>query len=113
MANLMVDFVQGFASSLTPESLSELKSGADTIKDTLMGGARTAQDKYREIRNSSAFKKTTDFFFRRSSDFETGSTLEDSDDDFDAGFNFGGDDQSSKKNQTSLDYESMRNIVKG
>ena len=112
MANLLIDFTKGFASSVAPDSLQELKSDADTIKDTIMGGAKTAQDKYREIRQSPAFKKTTDFFFRRSSEFESGSSLEDGDDDFDAGFNFGGDDNS-KKNETALDYEGMRNIVKG
>ena len=112
MANLLIDFTKGFASSVAPDSLSELKSDADTIKDTIMGGAKTAQDKYREIRQSPTFRKTTDFFFRRSSDFESGSTLEDNDDDFDAGFNFGGDDDS-KKSETALDYEGMRNIVKG
>lgn len=112
MANLLFDFAKGFASNVAPDSLQELKSDADTIRDTIMGGAKTAQDKYREIRQSPTFKKATDWFFRRGSDFESGSTLEDGDDDFDAGFNFGGDDQSSKK-ETSLDYEGMRNIVKG
>lgn len=113
MANLLIDFTKGFASSVAPDSLSELKSDADTIKDSIMGGARTAQDKYREIRQSSGFRKVTDFFFRRSSDFESGSTLEDNDDDFDAGFNFDSSDDSNKKQETSLDYEGMRNIVKG
>ena len=113
MANLLIDFTKGFASSVAPDSLSELKSDADTIKDSIMGGARTAQDKYREIRQSSGFKKVTDFFFRRSSDFESGSTLEDNDDDFDAGFNFDSSGDSNKKQETSLDYEGMRNIVKG
>ena len=94
MANLMLDFTKGFVSGVAPQSLSELKSDAESIRDTIMGGARTAQDKYREIRQSSFFKKTTDWFFRRGDEIGEGSSLDDSkDDEFDAGFRFGGDDK--------------------
>jgi len=113
MANLMLDFTKGFVSSVAPESLSDLKSDAENIRDTLMGGAKTAQDKYREIRNSSGFKKVTDWFFHRGSEFGEKSSFEnDNDDEFDAGFNFddGDSDTSSSK---VLDYDGMKDIAKG
>ena len=114
MANLMLDFTKGFVSGVAPQSLSELKSDADSIRDTIMGGARTAQDKYREIRQSSFFKKTTDWFFRRGDEIGEGSSLDDSkDDEFDAGFRFGGDDKEEESSAKVLDYEGMKGIAKG
>jgi len=114
MANLMLDFTKGFVSGVAPQSLSELKSDADNIRDTIMGGARTAQDKYREIRQSSFFKKTTDWFFRRGDEIGEGSSLEDNkDDEFDAGFRFGGDDKEEETSAKVLDYEGMKGIAKG
>lgn len=114
MANLMLDFMKGFASGVAPESLSELKSDADTIRETIMGGARTAQDKYREIRRSPFFKKTTDWFFRRGSEIGEGSTLDDDhSDEFDAGFKYGADDDKSDDTPKVLDYEGMKGLAKG
>lgn len=114
MANLMLDFTKGFVSGVAPQSLSELKTDAESIRDTIMGGARTAQDKYREIRQSSFFKKTTDWFFRRGDEIGEGSSLDDSkDDEFDAGFRFGGDDKEDEPSAKVLDYEGMKGIAKG
>lgn len=114
MANLMLEFTKGFASTLVPQSLTDLKSDADEIREALMGGAKTATDKYREIRRSPFFKKTTDWLFRRSDEFSEGSSLDDDrDDEFDAGFKFGGDDDDKEPESKPLDADSMKSIVRG
>lgn len=113
MANLMLDFTKGFASGIAPQSLSELKSDAESIRDSIMGGVRTAQDKYREMRQSPLFKKTTDWFFRRGDEIGEGSSLNDQDDEFDAGFlsSSSGDDEDTQTKV--LDFEGMKGIAKG
>lgn len=112
MANLLVDFTKGFASSIAPQSLSDLKSEAEDIYSSVIGGAKTAQEKYREISRSPMFRKVSNFFTRRGDEFAEGSSLEDNDDEFDAGFNFGSDDE--EKEQTKLlDSDSMKSIARG
>lgn len=112
MANGFKDFTKGFISTAAPDSLTDLKSDADSIRDAIMGGARTAQDKYREMRNSGGIKKVTDWFFRRGTEVGEGSSFENDDDDFDAGFKFGGDDDGEPASRV-LDYDSMKDITKG
>ena len=113
MPNLLLDFAKGFGSSLVPQSISELKSDAENIKDTLMTGGRTAVEKYREIRNSAQFKKVTDSLFHRSDDLGQNSVFDNDDDDFDAGFQFGADAKEDEPKAKVLDYESMKDIAKG
>ena len=112
MPNLMFDFTRTFTEQFVPQSLGELALDAKNIKNTLMQGGRDAQEKYQEIRNSSHFKKVTDFFFRRRDELGATATLEDvaADDEFDAGFPGSGDESPQPK---VLDYESMRDITKG
>ena len=112
MANLLVDFTKGFASTVAPQSLSDLKSDAEEIYSSIIGGAKTAQDKYREITRSPMFRKVSGFFTRRGDEFSEGSTLEDDSDDFDAGFRFGGDDEE-KSESKLLDSDSMKSIARG
>lgn len=112
MANLLIDFTKGFASSIAPESLSDLKSDAEEIYSTVIGGAKTAHEKYREISRSPMVRKISGFFTKRSDEFAEGSSLEDEDDEFDAGFKFGGDDEESDSPKV-LDAESMKSITRG
>lgn len=113
MPNLLFQFTRGFTEQLVPQSLTDLKSEADNIKDTLMQGGRTAQEKYREMRNSAGFKKVTDFFFHRSAELGSGSALDDNNDEFDSGFQFvddtGGGDSSEPR---VLDYEGMKDLTR-
>lgn len=110
MPNLMIDFTKSFVSSFTPSSLSELKSNANEIMDTVMGGAKTAQDTYRKMRSGGGFKKVVDWFTQRGDDFGSMSLMDDASDEFDAGTDFGVESTSSAK---VLDYESMRDLTKG
>lgn len=112
MANLLIDFTKGFASSIAPESLSDLKSDAEEIYSTVIGGAKTAHEKYREISRSPMVRKISGFFTKRGDEFAEGSSLEDDDDEFDAGFKFGGDDEESDSPKV-LDAESMKSITRG
>lgn len=112
MPNLLLDFAKGLGSAFVPQSLSELKSDADNIKDTLMTGGRNAQEKYREIRNSSAFKKVTDSLFHRRDELGSDNVFDGNDDEFDAGFQFGASDKEEEPKAKVLDYDSMKDIAK-
>ena len=112
MPNLMFDFVKGAASSIAPDSINSLVEQSKDIFDTVIGGAKTASGKYREIRNNGGFKKLVDSFFHRGDEFGATSTLGDDDDDFDAGTDFGQDEESSEQSKV-LDAESMKGIMRG
>ena len=62
MPNLMIDSLKSFVSATgATESLSEIKDGAEVIKDAFMSGARTAQETYRNMR-AHGFRKITEWF---------------------------------------------------
>ena len=113
MPNLMIDFVKGFSSMTEPESLSELRSEASKVFDTVIGGAKTASEKYKEIRRQGSFKKTVDYLLHRGEEYSDGSTLDSGDDEFDAGFDFGGDKDEESSKTRVLDYEGMKGLAKG
>ena len=69
MPNLMTDFMKSFVEETgATKSLSTIKSDADTIKNTLMSGARTAQETYRNMR-SHGFRKITDWFKNKGDEY--------------------------------------------
>ena len=112
MPNLMTDFMKSFVEETgATKSLSTIKSDADTIKNTLMSGARTAQETYRNMR-SHGFRKITDWFKNKGDEYAIDSSLDDNVDDFDAGFQYG-DDESSSEEKSTLDYDSMKGLMKG
>jgi len=111
MPNLMLDFTKGFVSNIAPDSVTSLVSSSKEIFDTVIGGAKTASGKYREIRNNGGFKKLVDSFFHRGDEFGSSSTLGD-DDEFDPGTNFGIEDDDSNTSKV-LDTESMKGIMRG
>jgi hypothetical protein len=83
---------------------------AKSIKETVMGGAKNAKETYRGMRQN-GFRKVTDWFFQRGDEYGLNSSLDDDGDDFDAGFNYGSDDDSDSSQV--LDYEGMKGIAKG
>ena len=112
MPNLMVDFVKGFSSMTEPESLTQLKTDAAEIFNTVIGGARTANEKYKEMRRSGSFKKAVDYMFHRGEEYSTDSSLDDNADEFDPGVDFGGG-ESEDVSPRVLDYEGMKGLAKG
>ena len=111
MPNLMIDALKTFGSSTSiGTSVAEMVSDAKSIKETLMGGAKNAKETYRNMRQN-GFRKVTDWFFQRGDEFGMNSALDDDSDDFDAGFNYGSDDDSDSSQV--LDYEGMKGIAKG
>ena len=112
MPNLMIDSLKSFVSATgATESLGEIKDGAEVIKDAFMSGARTAQETYRNMR-AHGFRKITDWFKDKGDEYAQNSTLDDTTDDFDAGFQYG-DDESSSTEDSTLDYDSMKGLMKG
>ena len=112
MPNLMLDFTKGVVSTIAPDSITELKSSASDIFNLVIGGAKTATGKYREIRHSGGFKRMVDWFFHRGEEFEMSSTLSDNtDDEFDAGFQQ--NEPGEKESSQVLDYRGMQGLVRG
>ena len=112
MPNLMVDALKTFGKETSiGSSVVSMVSDAKEIKDTLMGGAKTAKETYRNMRQN-GFRKVTDWFYQRGDEYGMNSSLEDdNDDDFDAGFSYGTDDDGDSSQV--LDYEGMKGIAKG
>lgn len=111
MPNLMVDALKTFGSSTSiGSSIESMVADAKSIKETVMGGAKNAKETYRGMRQN-GFRKVTDWFFQRGDEYGLNSSLDDDSDDFDAGFNYGSDDDSDSSQV--LDYEGMKGIAKG
>ena len=111
MPNLMVDALKTFSSSTSiGSSIESMVADAKSIKETVMGGAKNAKETYRGMRQN-GFRKVTDWFFQRGDEYGLNSSLDDDSDDFDAGFNYGSDDDSDSSQV--LDYEGMKGIAKG
>lgn len=111
MPNLMVDALKTFSSSTSiGSSIESMVADAKSIKETVMGGAKNAKETYRGMRQN-GFRKVTDWFFQRGDEYGLNSSLDDDGDDFDAGFNYGPDDDSDSSQV--LDYEGMKGIAKG
>lgn len=111
MPNLMVDALKTFSSSTSiGSSIESMVADAKSIKETVMGGAKNAKETYRGMRQN-GFRKVTDWFFQRGDEYGLNSSLDDDGDDFDAGFNYGSDEDSDSSQV--LDYEGMKGIAKG
>ena len=112
MPNLMMDIAKTFISNTSATAtLAEIKDDASVIKDTFMSGARTVQETYRSMR-SHGFRKITDWFKQRGDELGADSSLTDVSDEFDAGFQYGNDEQQNSES-SQLDYDSMKDLVKG
>ena len=111
MPNLMMNALKSIGKETSiGTSVTEMVSDAKSIKETLMGTTKNAKETYRNMRQN-GFRKVTDWFFQRGDEYGMNSALDDDTDDFDAGFNYGSDDESDSSQV--LDYEGMKGIAKG
>lgn len=105
MPNLMNDI---FSTSSTFTTLQNLKKDADKIRSTLMEDIKSTSVSVSNFKRTNRIaQKITRWFSDSSGEDDNQSPLEDQSDDFDAGFQYGNEDNQNKENN---DEESPLNI---
>ena len=115
MPNLFTEIISKTGSAYVQSisgvsAVTEIVSDAKSVRDSIMKVPDNAKGVYRGIRQG-GFKKITDWFLERGDEFGMNSTLDESGDDFDAGFKYGSDD--SGESSKVLDADGMKDIARG
>ena len=98
------------------DNVVQLKTDAVELQSSLIGGVKTGVETFRRLRNQPGgiLRKISNWFYQRGGEYDQFSLDGgDNGDDFDAGFDMGGDDVDENEGSPSIDVKSAKNIARG